>query len=88
MAVAFNHSENIEVHDYENETTVTARRTNTQMSEEGHYESLDLQKMDDAVYEDLRSKTRKAKRPPKKRQTGKSTKNAPKTDIWDLLSMC
>ena len=35
--------------DYENETTITARRSEA----EGHYESLDLQKIDNAVYGDL-----------------------------------
>ena len=80
MAVATRHSDSIEVqvedkddNIYANETTVTARRTNVKMSVEGHYESLDLTKKDDAVYEDLRSKTRKGKGRRKKRQSGKIT---------------
>ena len=65
MAVA-RHSENIEVQDedqddpiYQNETTVTARRTKVEMSEEGHYESLDLQKIDNAVYGVVQTKKEK-----------------------------
>ena len=56
MAVA-QHSDNIEEEDinYENESTFTARRTEA----EGHYESLDLQNKDDAVYEDLPTKREK-----------------------------
>ena len=72
MAVA-RHSDKIEVQDetdYENDTTVTAR-TDVDMSVEGHYESLT--KKDDAVYEDLRPKTKKAKG--KKQQFGKITEN-------------
>ena len=58
MAVA-RHSDNIELQEedtnYENETTITARRTEA----EGHYESLDVQNKDDAVYEDLPTKKEK-----------------------------
>ena len=63
MAVA-RHSENIEVQDEDegdtiyNNDTVTATRTSVEISEEGHYECLDLNKMDNAVYGDLRNKNK------------------------------
>ena len=82
MAVATRHSDSIEVqvedkddNIYANETTVTARRTNVKMSVEGHYESLDLTKKDDAVYGDLQPKTRKTIGRPKKQQPGKITES-------------
>ena len=70
MAVA-RHSDNIELQegdpDYQNDTTITARRTEA----ERVYESLDLQKIDDAVYEGL--PTKKEKDLQKLRQSGKIT---------------
>ena len=75
MAVA-QHSDNIEEEDinYENESTIAARRTEA----EGLYESLDLQNKDDTVYEDIPIKREKDLQ--KLLQPGKS--NAIKTCFY------
>ena len=73
MAVA-NRSDNIELEEedpnYENDTTITARRTEGESSTEGHYERLNLQNTDDAVYEGLHIKTKREKDLEKRHRSG------------------
>ena len=76
MAVA-NHSDNIELEEedtiYANEATITARRIEGESATEGHYERLNLQNTDNAVYEGLQIKTKKEKDLEKILRSGKIT---------------
>ena len=43
------------------DTTTTATGVEVEMAEDGHYDQLDVQQLDDAIYEDFQTKTKEEK---------------------------